>query len=395
MKNAFIAIISLNILALITALGWLYFEPGFEPGITSLAFAIALIALYTKTRKQKEKQSVVVESGISEILLLQTIGGPGSGNGEFRFEGGTDANGGIFVDENYLYVTDWNNERLQYFKLDANNFWVYSDSLIEGLSLYSAVFVEQSGGIFLQENGGIRKYDADKNFVANLPVDTSNFRRFTLDPSGNIFAQSGHDNNVIIKYDPDGSFLLEFGGFGSADGKFNNTGWTGDIVSDSVGNIYMLDSGGGRLQKFDGSGNFIKKWPVQIGGYSLMAIDENERIYVTESGNTVLRRYTTEGVLQEEYSVPARTILGGGSYIFVREGKLFVSNRIEHTIKVFSLSKGANRDEALGKLNQNLGAMLERETKPRVSEETQKRLSNRKKVSPQQRRAVTGRKTVK
>lgn len=305
--------------------------------LTSTAQQASEPATIPESTEQVSPLPVTPDMMPNEISLLQVIGGPGTGNGEFRFEGGVDASGGIFVDENYLYVTDWTNERLQRFKLDANGSWVYYDSLIEGLSLYSALFVDRSGNIFLQEIGGIRKYDANKNFIVNLPVDISNFRRFALDSEGNIFVQSRLDNNVIIKYDPDGNFLLEFGGFGSADGKFNNAGWTGDIVSDSIGNIYMLDSGGRRLQKFDNSGNFIKKWSVQIGGYSLMTIDENDRIYVAESGNTILRRYTTEGDLQEEYRVPGGTISGGGSYIFVREDALFVSNSFQHNIKVFSL----------------------------------------------------------
>ena len=131
--------------------------------------------------------------------------------------------------------------------------------------------------------------------------------------------------------------LFVFGGFGSSDGKYNNAGWSADIVSDGARNIYMLDIGGKRVQKFDNNGNFLKKWPVNIGGYSYMAIDENDMIYVVENGYTLLSQYSTEGDLIQQYRIPQGAVSGGGSYIFVKQNLFFVSNRFNHNIKVFSL----------------------------------------------------------
>lgn len=271
------------------------------------------------------------------LKLYQKIGAPGVGSGEFRFGGGSDANAGIFVDDNYLYVTDWNNDRLQRFVLSLDNSWVYFDCISDSANLFSAVYVDKNGTMFLQGMGLLRKYDTDKNPLGDIKIDTSNFCRFVVDREGNIFAQSGSEPNLINKYDAKGSMLVSFGGFGSSDGKFNNAGWSADIIADTTGNIYMLDSGGSRVQKSDNHGNFLKKWHVNIEGHSYMAIDENDRIYVVENGYTLLNQYSTEGALIQQYRIPQGIVSGGASYIFVKKNLFFVSNHFNHDIKVFSL----------------------------------------------------------
>ncbi|MFC1882255.1 TIR domain-containing protein [Thermodesulfobacteriota bacterium] len=273
----------------------------------------------------------------TSLKLFQTIGGPGTGNGEFQFGGGSDANGGIFVDNNYLYVTDWNNARLQRLKLGDSNFWTYFDGVSDSGNLYSAVYVDKNGTMFIQGMGLLKKFDTDKKHLGDIVIDISNFCRFVCDLEGNIFAQSRTNRNLIKKYNPQGEALLAFGGFGSSDGKFNNEGWSADIVTDKIGNLYMLDAGGRRIQKFDNKGNFLKKWNVDIGGYSYMAIDENDRIYVVEKGYSLLNQYNTEGSLTQQYYLPPGYVSGGGSCIFVHQNFFFVSSLSNHNIGVFSL----------------------------------------------------------
>lgn len=274
---------------------------------------------------------------LKQLSIFQTVGAPGIGNGEFQFGGGGDSNGGIFVDDTYLYVTDWTNNRLQRFRKDVDNFWMFFDFLGDDNNLYSAIYVNRNGIIFLQGMNLLKKYSGEKMFIEEINVDISNFHRFTIDKEDNIFAQSGSDPNLIKKYDSKGSKILSFGGFGSSDGRFNNSGCSADIVSDSVGNIYMLDSGNGRVQKFDNSGNFLKNWKVNISGYSYMAIDEYDRIYVAENGYILLNRYNTEGFLKQQYSIPPGVVSGGGSYIFVKENQFLASSHSDHNIKVFLL----------------------------------------------------------
>lgn len=271
-----------------------------------------------------------------KLKIIQTLGRAGIGNGEFNFGGGVDKNGGIFMDKKFLYVTDWSNNRLQRFTLNIGNNWSYFDSIDDNSNLYSAIYVDEQGWIYLHGMGLLKKYNSQKKYIGDIAIDISNFCRFTLDLNGNIYTQVGSDCNHIKKYDPTGSEILSYGGFGSSDGKFNNSGWTVDIVSDSTGNVYMLDAGGKRVQKFDSNGNFLNKWDVEIFGYSYMAIGRYDRIYVSEKGNSTLSEYNTEGSLVQRYGIPQGIISGGASYIFVKGDMLAVSNHFNHNITILS-----------------------------------------------------------
>jgi len=272
------------------------------------------------------------------INLIQTIGGPGTGNGQFRFGGGSDSNAGIFVDDHFLYVTDWSNNRLEIFKLNSDETWVYHDSLSEPNHFYSDIYVDPHGNIYLHGQDEIKIFDPHKQLTKTLKVDISNFCRFTLDKSNNVFLQSGSDKNVIKKYNNNGNLVASFGGFGNSDGKFDNSGWTADIVTDSTGNAYMQDIGAGKIQKFDNNGVFLSKWHVNISAYSYMAIDEFDNIYVVERGYSEINKYNADGKLIKKFYLPQSVVMGGGSYIFVKKNQLFVSHRSDHNIKIFDLS---------------------------------------------------------
>lgn len=47
---------------------------------------------------------------------------------------------------------------------------------------------------------------------------------------------------------------------------------------DKAGNLYVVDAGNDRIQKFDSNGNYITKWSV--GSPAGIAIDQNGKAYV-------------------------------------------------------------------------------------------------------------------
>ena len=69
-----------------------------------------------------------------------------------------------------------------------------------------------------------------------------------VDGSGNVYV-SDRTNNVVQKFDSNGSFLVSWGSFGSGDGYFHDP--KGIAVDDS-GNVYVADYTNKRIQKFDG-----------------------------------------------------------------------------------------------------------------------------------------------
>ena len=86
-----------------------------------------------------------------------------------------------------------------------------------------------------------------------------------------------------------GTLLLNGGLQVTGDGQFQSPI---GISEDPSGNIYVVDFGNDRVQKFDSNGNFITKWGSTGTGdgqfQSPVGIDVNSKgvIYVTDSGNS-------------------------------------------------------------------------------------------------------------
>ena len=57
----------------------------------------------------------------------------------------------------------------------------------------------------------------------------------------------GHGNHRIEKFDREGNFITQWGGFGNGDGQFN---FPYGIAVDAKGSVFVVDSGNTRVQQF-------------------------------------------------------------------------------------------------------------------------------------------------
>ena len=75
---------------------------------------------------------------------------------------------------------------------------------------------------------------------------------------------------------------------------------------DSTGNIYILDSGNNRIQKFDTEGNPLNSWPINGTNISSsssnmskylpgIAVDYSGNVYQSASTSNKIFKYTTDG----------------------------------------------------------------------------------------------------
>lgn len=94
--------------------------------------------------------------------------------------------------------------------------------------------------------------------------------------------------------DPDGGGPLAPG-----DGQFS--GPTG-VAVDAAGNVYVVDSGNHRIQKFDSIGKFLAKWGTQglgDGQFNVpigIAVDsKNNVVYVVDKGNHRIQKFDVSG----------------------------------------------------------------------------------------------------
>jgi len=87
-------------------------------------------------------------------------------------------------------------------------------------------------------------------------------RTVVFAPNGDILVlDSG--NGRIQRFGADGKFISKFGKIGTGDGQFQTIqfdGGAGGLAVDEDGNIYVSDSWNYRIQKFDSTGKLLTKW---------------------------------------------------------------------------------------------------------------------------------------
>lgn len=102
----------------------------------------------------------------------------------------------------------------------------------------------------------------------------------------------------LLQADASGNLVRAYGPLKNANGQFSNIK---DIKIDSRGYRYVVDSGNGRIQKFNSSGDFVIAIGARGSGASdldrpsAIAIDENDVLYVADLGNNRIQKYTSSG----------------------------------------------------------------------------------------------------
>ena len=94
--------------------------------------------------------------------------------------------------------------------------------------------------------------------------------------NGSIFVADGHVNNRIVKFSPEGEYLMEWGKTGSAPGEF---AMPHALSMDSQGRLFVADRGNLRIQIFDQQGQFLEQWK-QYGRPSGVTVTADDTILV-------------------------------------------------------------------------------------------------------------------
>jgi hypothetical protein len=138
--------------------------------------------------------------------------------------------------------------------------------------------------------------------------------------------------------------LGSWGTAGSGDGQFS--GPLG-VAIDLVGNVYVVDSGNNRIQKFNTSGTFIAKWGTagagngQFSNPAGIAVDPSGNVYVADTFNNRIQKFTGAGVFVSTFGESGA---GEGQFQHPyavaadRVGNLFVADSDNHRIQKFDTS---------------------------------------------------------
>jgi sugar lactone lactonase YvrE len=158
---------------------------------------------------------------------------------------------------------------------------VFEDSRYNGLVIYKVPDTPPPQFSSLRET-------ATTVFEGGRGTDKGQFDSPTamaVDASGNIFvADTG--NGRIQKFSPNGTFVTSIGQFEAPNG----------IAIDRVGNVYVAEIGSKhRVRKLAPDGTFIAEWAPGFYGPRRIAIGPDDSIYVLDSGGNRIVKFSPDG----------------------------------------------------------------------------------------------------
>jgi uncharacterized protein YjiK len=211
----------------------------------------------------------------------------GTGNGQFEHPEG------IAVDSvGNVYVADYLNDRIQ--KFTSSGGWVrsWAVSSPQGLAVDSSDVVYVAGG------GQIRRFDGSGNALTNWA--SSGAVGITFDASDDAWVIAA---TAITEYDNTGSFLATYGSSGVGDGQLKGAE---GIAIGPGGKVYVADTDNGRIQRFSAAGLYQTQWGAFPGTGvpdfpTGLAVDPSNDVYMTKKSTDQIQKFDVNGNLVQEF----------------------------------------------------------------------------------------------
>ena len=211
---------------------------------------------------------------------------------------------------------------------DGNNIWVTD------VGLHQVFKFSPSGELLLTLGEAGQAGSGPARF--NGPADVA------VGAGGSVYVADGYGNARVVKFSPEGAYLMEWGGHGAAPGQFDVPH---GIAIDGRGQIYVADRGNARIQVFDGAGRILRQiagpeigrpWAVDLGADgTLYAVDGGDQdpanprgglLALTPEGR-VLARWSGHGYEAGSLVWPHDLAVSSSSEIFV--GEVLDANRVQ------------------------------------------------------------------
>lgn len=113
-------------------------------------------------------------------------------------------------------------------------------------------------------------------------------------------------NNRVERFDAEGNYLSQFGSAGSGNGQFQEPRTV--AVDQSDGSVYVLDMGNARVQKFDAAGSFVEEFGSAGSGDGQfsnplgIAVDPTTGdVLVADTGNNRIQRFSPAGAYISQF----------------------------------------------------------------------------------------------
>ena len=285
------------------------------------------------------------EVGLPTYSWKANFGSLGSGNGQF----GSELGGIATVSNEYLWVVDSNNNRLQ--------------SFLTGGSYLSQFGATGSGNGQFKSPGGVARDASGNLYVA----DTSNFRVQVFDSEGKYLRQFGTvgfgEGQFIYPYgiaiDPatekvyvtdaevnrvevfklNGEYVRQFGSAGSGNGQFNVAA---GIAVNRSGNLLIADYNNCRIQELSPTGTYLGQFGTCGSGDGQfknpfgVTTDPEGNVWVSDSGNRRIEVFGPSHEFRQKFGATGtaseKLALGVFGIALNSDGTAFIADGGSHRI---------------------------------------------------------------
>lgn len=192
----------------------------------------------------------------------------------------------------------------------------------------------------------VQKYSSEGNIVkifSNLDRPTS----IAVDGLNSLYVASM--NGDISKFDAEGRFIRRLGTKGKLPGQFWFVGdwFSNRMAIDKDNNIYIVDTGNNRIQKYDKKGNFMLDFGIsgvengQLDSPSDIGIAIDGNLHIVDRGNKRIQIFSPDGKWLGKWGKVKDKFIPS-SIMFDLEGKAYLvsmGNRLQCRIQVFTVPR--------------------------------------------------------
>jgi len=252
-----------------------------------------------------------------------------------------------------VYVTDTVKRAILMFDIPNSQFSIFGNKGAGMMAKPLGISISDKGDIFVvdgtakrvvvfNKKGDFKRTFGDKKLFtrpSGIAVSGDGRKVYVVDTGG----VSSSSHNLHIFDGVTGKHLKTIGIRGNGDGQFNLP-----LLADSdkEGNIYVVDSGNFRIQKFDKAGKFVSKFGKvgkdygSFGRPKGVAVDQDGNVYVVDASFGNFQIFNKEGQLllfigaRSSQNKPGKFALPSGIDVD-EDGRIYVVDQYFRKVDVF------------------------------------------------------------